>query len=383
MSRTSPIKGYGTTSVMRIAENPLKKLQNNRLRVKLFSASMNPIDLWMRAGYGKSVFPFLRGGPSKEYCLGRDGYGEIVEIGSNIWNWKVGERVVVSTSPSDVDISLHSDYVDVCVNHIAKAPHSDISSVSKGSFPFSGLTAWSAARKTAPGDSVLVLGGSGPVGQILLQLLKHRNCSVFTSCSKSDFSLCESLGAEKMFAYDQNQEGKPFSELEFVSSLLERLGDHSCSTIIDASPLSYIDETFTTSSILHSWVTKSKDARSFNQSLDLLRLLKPGGSYSTLTGGLIRTLDHLNPLMGLPAAFGNLAAINWIARKNFGVSFDWVLYENNPIALQELSNMVEKELIRPPTIASIFQFPDDLDKAYKDLQSKQVPGKVMLKISQD
>lgn len=60
--------------------------KGNEVLIQIEAASVNPIDTWMRRGYGKQLFETIRKPP---YVPGRDCAGTIVEIGPSVWNHKV------------------------------------------------------------------------------------------------------------------------------------------------------------------------------------------------------------------------------------------------------------------------------------------------------
>ncbi len=83
--------------------------------MRVHAASLNPIDLVMRTGYGRSVFEACRasagtqGGRASEpeptngsafpFVLGRDLSGVVVAVGSGVWDFRVGDEVVAATYP--------------------------------------------------------------------------------------------------------------------------------------------------------------------------------------------------------------------------------------------------------------------------------------------
>lgn len=79
--------GYGSAKdCLRIATQALPEPQGAEVLIKLKAASINPLDIWMRHGYGKTLFETQRKPP---IVLGRDFSGVVVDVGPRVWNFKV------------------------------------------------------------------------------------------------------------------------------------------------------------------------------------------------------------------------------------------------------------------------------------------------------
>lgn len=68
------------------------------------------------------------------------------------------------------------------------------------------MTAWSALFITgnvSRKSKVLILGASGGVGTLAVQLLKSQGCTVFATCSTDAVNLVNSLGADCIFDYKE------------------------------------------------------------------------------------------------------------------------------------------------------------------------------------
>lgn len=113
--------------------------------------------------------------------LGRDFSGIVRSVGGNVTKFKPGDQVM-GVIPPPLSGS-HSQYtVSSCSNVVLKP--SNLSMEEAASIPYAGLTAWSALSITAElciasrGKQVLILGASGGVGSIAVQLLKSWKSTV-------------------------------------------------------------------------------------------------------------------------------------------------------------------------------------------------------------
>src|SRR5579883_2840934 len=84
--------GYGPPSTsLQLVSSPFSQLNSqiltkNEVLVKIYASSLNPIDLWMRRGYGSKLFEGINPLPR---VLGRDFSGIVLKLGPEVWNLKV------------------------------------------------------------------------------------------------------------------------------------------------------------------------------------------------------------------------------------------------------------------------------------------------------
>src|SRR5262249_29268022 len=76
-----------------------------------------------------------------------------------------------------------------------------------GSLPVAGVTAWAACfnyRRIEPGRRALVLGASGGVGQLAVQIAKHVGGADLVAgiCSRKNAEVVRGLGADVVVEYD-------------------------------------------------------------------------------------------------------------------------------------------------------------------------------------
>ncbi|OAY65407.1 Reticulon-4-interacting protein 1, mitochondrial [Ananas comosus] len=146
-------------------------LKPREVLVRSRAVSINPLDLRMRSGYGRSIFE-----PLLPIILGRDVSGEVAAVGSSVSSLTVGQEVFGALHPT------------------AEA----------SAIPFAALTAWRALKSTArisQGQRLLVLGGGGAVGLAAIQLSVAAGCSVTTTCGSQSIERVLAVGAEKAIDY--------------------------------------------------------------------------------------------------------------------------------------------------------------------------------------
>ena len=133
----------------------------------------------------------------KQPVLGMDLSGTVVEVGSDVTRFAVGDEVFGIGSGTFAECAV----ADECkLSHRpANVPHSMAAPLS-----ISGSTALQALRdhgQVQPGQSVLIIGASGGVGSFAVQLAKHFGATVTGVASTRKLEMVRALGADRMIDY--------------------------------------------------------------------------------------------------------------------------------------------------------------------------------------
>ncbi len=132
---------------------------------------------------------------------GIDVAGTIVEIGTGVTNWSVGDQVV-GLLPMDAD-GAAADYVVAPVDALAAAPRS-IPLADAAALPTAGLSAWQALFEIArltPGQTVLINGASGAVGGYAVQLASQAGAIVTATTKAGHADRLREYGAARIVDY--------------------------------------------------------------------------------------------------------------------------------------------------------------------------------------
>ncbi|HEV8039522.1 MAG TPA: NADP-dependent oxidoreductase [Bryobacteraceae bacterium] len=153
--------------------------------------------------------PFEReGGFAKEYgmkanfphVLGTDGAGTVEEVGDEVHNLKRGDRVygINLMSPKG---GFYAEYTVIKANNAAMIPQA-LSTRDAGVLAVDGVTAMDGldkALKLKAGESILILGASGGIGHLAVQLAKRMRARVLAVASGQDgVAFVKRLGADKV-----------------------------------------------------------------------------------------------------------------------------------------------------------------------------------------
>lgn len=177
-----------------------RALGHDEVRIRVQVASVNPIDVKRAAGYGQRVLS-LMGAAGRDLVLGNDFAGVVTEVGQNVLNASVGDRVwgLVPTGPQ----GAHRSEVCVSSRWVRPLP-AGVLMVSAAVLPYTFTTLWRALRaiglneQNAAGRHVLINGAGGALGQLTIQLLSRWGASVTVVCGRASSARCLDLGATQV-----------------------------------------------------------------------------------------------------------------------------------------------------------------------------------------
>jgi NADPH:quinone reductase len=182
-----------------VTEVDLPTPGTGEVRVRVRAASVNGFDLSVANGYLKGMmehrFPVV---------LGKDFAGEVDAVGPDVEGYQVGDRVFGVVMKDALGDGSFGEYVTVPVAiGIAKLPDGiDFTEAAAlGLAGTAAVDAFDAANVTA-GQTVLVVGATGGVGQQALQLAVRAGATVIaTAHSTEEIELVTKLGAAHIVDY--------------------------------------------------------------------------------------------------------------------------------------------------------------------------------------
>jgi len=182
----------GGAEVLRLAERPRPEPKPHEILIKVAAAGVNRPDVLQRMG-NYAVPPDASDLPGLEVA------GEVVAVGSKAKLFRVGEKVC--------SLVHGGGYAEYCVAPEVQAlpvPRG-LSLVEAASLPETFFTVWANVYdrgRLAPGESLLVQGGSSGIGVAAIQMAAATGSRVFaTAGSDEKCAACLRLGAEKAFNY--------------------------------------------------------------------------------------------------------------------------------------------------------------------------------------
>jgi len=200
--RAMIINRFGDSSVFELAEIPKPQPKSNEVLIKVEASSVNPVDYKIRDGRGAFLCP------SFPAILHPDCAGTVEEVGDEVTDFSVGDRVYAFASGIAGKPGALAEYMPADVRMIAKIPDG-LSVEQAAALPLVSVTAWYAMVDLAdiqPGQSVLIIGGTGGVGHVALQLAKERGATVAATVGNSTKAAAvKDLGADIVINYTDVQ----------------------------------------------------------------------------------------------------------------------------------------------------------------------------------
>jgi NADPH:quinone reductase-like Zn-dependent oxidoreductase len=196
---------YGSPDVLRLQEVAKPTPKDNEVLIKIHATTVTSGDWRVRSlsipiGFGiisRLVFGVLK---PRQPILGTELAGQIVAIGKDVSNFKVGDRVFAFDSAK---MACHAEYKCMSANGKVALKPVNLTYDEAAALSFGGTTMLDFFRrgKLQSGDKVLINGASGCVGTAAVQLAKHFGAEVTGVCSTTNVELVKSLGADRVIDY--------------------------------------------------------------------------------------------------------------------------------------------------------------------------------------
>jgi len=185
------INAYGGPEVLQLDEVPIPGIQSGEVLVRVHAAGVNFLDIYQRTGLYKTVLPITPG---------MEGAGVIEKAGSET-SFKPGTRVAWTQHPG-----AYAEFAAVPSWKVVALPDG-VDDRSGAAALLQGITAQYLCETTYPaksGEAALVHAGAGGVGLLLVQLLKQRGATVYTTVSTQEKAdLARKAGADETILYVQ------------------------------------------------------------------------------------------------------------------------------------------------------------------------------------
>ena len=209
------IREPGKPDVLTAVERPRPAVGPGDVLIKVGAAGVNRPDVLQRQGRypppaGASDIP------------GLEVAGTIEEIGADVHEWRIGDRVCALVSGGG--------YAEYCVAPSTQClPLPEGLDVTHGAaVPETTFTVWTNLLdrgKLTRGETVLVHGGSSGIGTTAIQLARAFGARVFaTAGSAAKCDACVGFGAERAFNY---------RETDFVAETREATGRRGVDVVLD------------------------------------------------------------------------------------------------------------------------------------------------------
>jgi NADPH2:quinone reductase len=188
----------GEPNVLKLLDSHEPEItQPTEIKVKLVAASVNPVDTKIRRHgvFYEDSLPAI---------LGCDGAGEVIEIGSAVSRFMVGDKVWFCHGGLGREQGNYAQY-NVLDERWASLMPQSYSYAEAAASPLVFITAWGALFERGAlraGQTVLIHAGAGGVGHVAIQLAKLKGARVITTVSSEEKSeFVTRLGADAAVIY--------------------------------------------------------------------------------------------------------------------------------------------------------------------------------------
>ncbi|RAR47633.1 NADP-dependent oxidoreductase [Flavobacterium lacus] len=310
-----------------IGEIKKPSVKPNEILVEVKAVALNPIDYKLAEGKLKEMMQL-----NLPCTIGFDLSGVIVEIGTDVNDFKIGDEVY-SRVPQE-QMGTVTDYVAVTSDFVAKKPRG-ISFEEAAGLPLIGLTAIQALERVGlkEDDRILIHAGSGGVGSFAIQYAKAKGAIVYTTTSTKNVDWVKALGADRVIDYKTEDYKEVANNLDIVFDTLG--GDYT---------------------------------------FDAFEIIKEGGKVTSIVGP---PDEETAKQMGmtdykLPEKLAKL-----IEEKSAVYKLTWM--QPDAKQLNDIKRMVEDGAIKP-IVDLIYPFKDGIN-AYEYLVTGRAQGKVIISLA--
>lgn len=185
------VSGAGSDSLT-LREGEIPVVQDHELLIRVAYAGINRPDVLQRMGLYQppaSANPFL----------GLEVSGVVVQVGSTVTDWKVGDEVCALVHGGG-----YAEFCTVDARHCLPVPEG-LSLAQAAALPENYITVWAnlfATGLVETGKAVLVHGGSSGIGLTAIQLANEVGAKVLTTAGSSEkLEICGRLGARHLINY--------------------------------------------------------------------------------------------------------------------------------------------------------------------------------------
>jgi len=186
------VKRAGGPEVLELVKLPVPEAKGAEAVVKIVAAGVNFIDVYYREGRYKAVMPIVPG---------QEAAGDVVAVGTNVTNLKVGDRVAYT-----MVLGSYAEYSAVATDRLVKIPEG-VSYQQAAAAMLQGMTAHYLSHDTYPlkkGETALVHAASGGTGLLLVQMAHGIGARVIGTVSTEEKAkLAREAGADDVILYTQ------------------------------------------------------------------------------------------------------------------------------------------------------------------------------------
>ena len=185
-NRVVQVRRFGGVDGLEVVDAPMPRAGRGEVRVRVLASSLNYTDVLIR----RHLYPQTARRPVP-FVMGYDVVGEIDEVGDDVRDFRIGDRVADMTV-----IGSNATYRTLPAAHLARVP-AGVDAAEAATLILSWTTAYQLLHRSArvrTGQRVLVHGAAGAVGQALLALGKRAGLEMWGTARADHATLVRKLG---------------------------------------------------------------------------------------------------------------------------------------------------------------------------------------------
>lgn len=313
---------------------PEPQISDSEVLIKVKAAAVNPVDLLILTGSVKLIQDY-----PMPLTLGNECSGIIEQTGSKVEGFQKGDRVYTRLPLRR--IGAFAEYAVVDQKEIARMPEGyDFNTAA--AIPLTGLTAYQAITEeleAAPGDTLLISGGSGSFGQMAVPLARALGLRVIVTGNERAKEQFLSMGVDRYLDYKTENY---WEVLSHVDHIIDTLG-----------PSEFGHE---------------------------LSVLKKGGRLVSLRTGPNKAFALRHQFSGLKTLLFSLAGSRYdrAARKQ-GKEYRFLFVRSSGAQLQKITEIVKEKQIKPAIDSRVFSL-DQANEALQLVAKGKLDGKVIIQL---
>ena len=234
------LEKYGPPEVLKFKDVEKPNPKDNEVLIKIHATTAHVGDGRVRRAdpfLVRLMFGLLR---PKKSILGMELSGEIVSIGKNVTQFKNGDKVFALTG---FGFGAYAEYR--CLPEKPEEGKAEkeglvaikpvnLSYEEAATVPAGGLTVLKNFQKAdvKRGQKILINGASGSLGTYALQLAKYYGLDITGVCSKANFELVKSLGADKVIDYTKEDFAKSGETYDVVYDAVMKTSRSRCKELL-------------------------------------------------------------------------------------------------------------------------------------------------------